>query len=146
MTSSDQSGAKGPDDVRFDPEDVLLMKRFADLHDPAHEIIRAQNPDRIGTPTWEIYAQMFRLLADPAAIPKPQEPVGLGAVVVDSNDVTYVRAGRLSPDGFFNDDCWRAIDGPIVGDWKRWDQIDVACVLSSGVPEWPSPPAKGGDA
>lgn len=74
----------------------------------------------------------LREFADPKP-PKPEEPTGLGAVVVDSNDVTYVRAGRLSPDGFFLEDCWRAVDGPIVGDWKRWDRIAAVRVLSEGV-------------
>lgn len=65
--------------------------------------------------------------------PKPDEPAGLGAVVVDQNDITYVLAGRLSSEGFELPDKWRAIDGPIVGDWKNWHQIDVKQVLSEGV-------------
>lgn len=60
--------------------------------------------------------------------PKPPEPTGLGAVVVDDNDVTWVLAGRdLLPDN------WRAFDGPIAGDWKPYARIDAVRVLSEGV-------------
>lgn len=85
-----------------------------------------------GWDDWEVDRVQagFRSLAQTG---NPPEPSGIGAVVVDQDDITYVLAGRLSSDGFELPDKWRAIDGPIVGDWKNWDQINVKQVLSVGV-------------
>jgi hypothetical protein len=72
----------------------------------------------------------LREFANPTP-PKPDEPTGLGAVVVDDNDVTWVLAGRDLPTT--SPGTWRAFDGPIVGDWKPWSRIAAVRVLSEGV-------------
>jgi hypothetical protein len=56
--------------------------------------------------------------------PKPAEPTGLGAVVVDTDDVKYVRADFL--DGGYP---W--VDQGYMG-WRAWSDIDVKEVLSDG--------------
>lgn len=132
--SSDDSGIVTP--IRplavIDPEDREQVEALIAAYVRRGTALGYSMPSRQDADRLDAMQAALREFADPKP-PKPDEPLGLGAVVVDSNDVTFVRAGRLSPDGFHLHDCWRAVDGPIVGDWKRWDRIDAVRVLSEGV-------------
>ena len=108
--------------VVLDPDNRQQMEKFASLHDKAWQVIRDHHPDRVGTPTWEIYAMMLRLLNESPDL-KPPEPTGLGAVVEDAEG-----------------DRWTRVDGDAISLWhhggrfpKQWRDIDAVRVLSDGV-------------
>jgi hypothetical protein len=75
----------------IDPDNKAEMERFARLHDEAWERVRDRNPDRVGTPAWEIIAEQFRLFTDPSYRRRPEEPTGLGAVVEDDAERLWTR-------------------------------------------------------
>jgi hypothetical protein len=67
-------------------------------------------------------ARMYHALRSLIAPPRPPEPEGLGAVVVDEKGLTWV---RRHPAG----DAW--VNG--YGRWDSWDAITAVRVLSEGV-------------
>lgn len=72
------------------------------------------------------------VLASMLQPPKPDEPLGLGAVVRDSRGVRWVRSE--SAKGITNP--WQATLHPLEGDVVRqlaYDRIDAVEVLSEGV-------------
>jgi hypothetical protein len=108
--------------VVIDPEDREAVQHLANLF--------GTQPDCLANYGFDAMQAALREFANPAP-PKPEEPTGLGAVVVDSNDVTWVLAGRDLPTT--TPDNWRAFDGPCVGDWQPYSRIDARRVLSEGV-------------
>ena len=86
---------------------------------------------------WTTHAPDYRLAQDnmQAALrefanptpPKPPEPQGLGAVVEDRSRERWVRVNTNT-----GTQEWRCCD--YNGEFRRWDAIDAAKVLSEGVP------------
>lgn len=112
----------------IDPDDQAEMERFARLHDEAWKRVRDRHPDRVGTPTWEIAAEQFRLFRDPTYRVKPDEPTGLGAVVEDENGVRHVRTVARVDDSDHLDKPWS--EGPVR---RNWQIVPAVRVLSEGV-------------
>lgn len=108
----------------IDPDDKAEMERFARLHDEAWQRVKDRNPDRVGTPTWEIVAEQFRLFRNPTYRAKPDEPTGLGAVAEDRDGRLHVRtSGHLV-------NPWRS---ETDGTSRSWARISAVRVLSEGV-------------
>jgi hypothetical protein len=63
----------------------------------------------------------------PPKPPKPAEPIGLGAVVEDSDGVRWV---RLTDDGDVNKHWRRADMGAVL---RHWQIVDAVKVLSNGI-------------
>lgn len=61
--------------------------------------------------------------------PKPDEPLGLGAVVEDDEGEKWVRAGISHRKA----DDWRCVEGHHVGYWSEWFNLNAVRVLSEGV-------------
>ena len=74
----------------------------------------------------------LREFANPTP-PKPDEPQGLGAVVEDADGVLWIKVYAF--DGHCARNSW-AKHGEVgcVSDWRNYSDIDVASVLSEGVP------------
>ena len=111
----------------IDPDSQEQMERFADLHAEAWQRIRDRNPDRVGTPTWEIVAEQFRLFKDPNYRAKPDEPKGLGAVIEDANGSRWLRFEVTGP-------CpWMYVETGERGDAdRRYEDINAVRVLNWG--------------
>ncbi len=118
----------------IDPDDQEQMERFARLHDEAWQRVRDRNPERVGTPTWEIAAEQFRLFKDPNYRARPDEPDGVGAVVEDADGALWVR---------LNETHWYSTTSP--NNNQTWGEIDARKVLAWGVtpPADPTPPPEG---
>lgn len=61
--------------------------------------------------------------------PKPDEPMGLGAVVEDEDGKRWVRADEVTPDDFI---VWHCTKNSGL-DWRDWSAIAAVRVLSKGV-------------
>jgi hypothetical protein len=69
------------------------------------------------------------------APPKPDEPMHVGAVVVDSKGTKYVRVS-VAGDGWMHGKEWQQIGGDINAVRNfGWDQLDVVRVLTNGYAE-----------
>lgn len=101
--------------VVIDPEDAETVRRLADLMPWA---LHSEDTPRLQA--------ALRELADPKP-PKPDEPTGIGAVVVDRDGVTWVRASRRTTVNH-----WRCADVSGIGR-KPYARIDAVEVLSEGV-------------
>lgn len=124
----------------IDPDDQAMMERFARLHDEAWKRVQDRNPERVGTPTWEIVAEQFRLFKDPNYRVRPDEPQGLGAVVEDEHGRHWTRYDtKGDPQPWWCDDA-----GPDVPVERRyaWADIAVIRVHSWGI-EQSNPPGSG---
>jgi hypothetical protein len=106
----------------IDPDDQEQMERFARLHDEAWQRVRDRNPSRVGTPTWEIVAEQFRLFKDPNYRAQLDEPEGIGAVVEDANGDLWVR---------LNETHWYSTASP--NNNQTWGELDARKLLSEGV-------------
>lgn len=71
-------------------------------------------------------AAALRSLLTPPPPPRPDEPMGLGAVVEDEDGTRWVRTG-----GDSDDIPWRRTCD--FGVWRRWANITAPRVLSEGV-------------
>lgn len=87
-----------------------------------------------GVPCGEPYAKFFedteaalREFANPTP-PKPDEPMGLGAVVEDASGHLWVRAKTTTTSAH-----WNRAHGQMGGKRLSWSAIDVVRVLSEGV-------------
>lgn len=107
-----------------DPDDREQMERFASLYDEAWRRIRDQHPERVGTPTYEIYAEMFRLFKDPNHRADVPEPLGFGAVVEDYDGALWVRV---------NGTHWHSEASP--NNRQTWSELSPRRVLALGVEE-----------
>lgn len=113
----------GPPQV-IDPDDQAQMERFARLHDEAWKRVRDRNPEKVGTATWEIVAEQFRLFKDPTYRRRPDEPQGLGAVVEDEDGRFWTRYDtRGDPQPW-----WCDCDGPDVPVERRFSWDDIAAL------------------
>lgn len=107
--------------VVIDPDDEQKIKRFTALHNEAWDRVKRQHPDRVGTPTWEIHAEQFRMLLDPGAF-RLAEPEGFGALVEDADGNFWTR---------LNDTHWHSESSP--NNRQTWGEIDPVQVLFEGV-------------
>ena len=121
----------GPPQI-IDPEDRGQMERFARLHDEAWRRVVDRNPNRVGTPTWEIVAEQFRLFKDPAYRAKPDEPLGLGAVVEDAEGALWFRLTLENQT--WPGEVWAERYGD-ADRWSKWESVSAVRVLSPGVTE-----------
>lgn len=113
----------------IDPDDQAEMERFSRLHDEAWKRVMDRHPDRVGTPSWEIVAEQFRLFRDPTYRVKPDEPLGLGAVV---EDVDYTRWTRVESGEAETRNPWYPAHDPSLQP-AEWTEIVAVRVLSEGV-------------
>lgn len=102
--------------VVIDPEDREQVERLSDLR---------KRIDHSGENLmhWEDMQAALREFADPTP-PKPDEPQGLGAVVVDESEVEYIHLGA----GLW---VYGTTDGPSCG--YEWPHVHAVRVLSEGV-------------
>jgi hypothetical protein len=102
--------------VVIDPEDREQVERLAEAVNAA-----IASPERMTS--LEVMQAALREFADPTP-PKPDEPTGLGAVVVDESEVEWVHLGS----GLW---CYGTTDGPSHG--FEWAHVHAVRVLSEGV-------------
>lgn len=113
--------------VVIDPMDASQVARLADLIRDGRDYSAGR-----GLSWGRATTEALREFANPTP-PKPEEPIGLGAVVEDFEGVKHVRAG-ITHDGAM-EDCWRQVSGSNIGYWSRWGHINAVRVLSEGVPQ-----------
>lgn len=103
--------------VIIDPEDHEQVRRINDAQN--REYIRRGVPVAADEDVEVLQAALRSLIADP----KPDEPLGLGAVVVDANGTRWIRTGDCSLDWVteFNTET------------HPWSKIAAVRVLSEGV-------------
>jgi hypothetical protein len=106
--------------VVIDPEDREQVERLRVLYHAQRNTVTGNSA------TGDMQAAL-REFANPTR-PKPEEPLGLGAVVEDSKGRTYVR----HPDGDNDDRPWFDKDGDFYG-WDDLDVVDESQILSGGV-------------
>jgi len=107
--------------VVIDPEDREQVERLTSL---VFEGARKRPYE--GGAVEAMQAALRSLVADP----KPEEPVGLGAVVEDADGRRYVRVCVGDHGGDSVAICWRG-QGFVVGQ-TRWEDIPAVRVLSEG--------------
>ena len=102
--------------VVIDPGDREQVERLADA-------FTAIEDPPVNTAGQHRVASMQAALRSLIAPPRPEEPTGLGAVVVDDEGHTHVlsRSPAQHP--------WVGADGK----WREWRDIDAVRVLSEGV-------------
>ena len=104
--------------IVIDPDDRAQVERLARLlwpHYSKSESARLAKAD--------ITQAALRSLVAP---PKPAEPQGLGAVVEDEDERTWVLVNRDA-------DMWRLCEGPARGKFSAYADITAVRVLSEGV-------------
>jgi hypothetical protein len=116
--------------VVIDPEDRAAVERLRDLWDAAHEVQegRAPSPAHKGNRGNCLQAAL-REFANPTP-PKPEEPLGRYAVVIDADNREWVRG---------HDGQWHlshpALKRKPYSEFvqRSWGRIDAVRVLSEGV-------------
>lgn len=111
--------------VRIDPEDYGQVRRLADALIAAicctgdDEADAARNRDLRAH-----VADALHAMLEPPKPPKPEEPLGLGAVVVDVNDNVWVNTSTVVANS------WTLA---ATADRSSYADIDAVEVLSQGV-------------
>lgn len=115
--------------VVIDPEDPEQVGALAAAYRDAEE--SGPLPDApMNMPQLRMRAALRSLIADP----KPEEPLGLGAVVEDAEGYIYVRGYPVS-DTYTHP--WHVVDpcANLGAGWWTYDAIAAVKVLSEGVTE-----------
>ena len=112
----------------IDPEDREQVERLIEVMAQAKVwAVIPQEVDRIAAYRADQMQAALRAMLEPPQPPKPEEPLGLGAVVRDADGVSWV---RVFPDG--GPAKWRRLGAGTNQPRSVWSAIDAVEVLSEG--------------